>query len=211
MNPSRKTSPAPPRTASVRHKSTGGTLLGMFIGLVIGLLIALGIAWYIKKSPLPFQEREPAPATPGEQVTPGRLPAPLPGKPGDTPRQKQPLEFYDILEGKRQAEPGAGGVRITPAAPTPAATADGEAAPAKPAEALFLQAGAFQKAQDADNLKAKLALMGFDASVQPFMVADKGTMQRVRVGPFNSPEEMNRARNILAQAGVQTTVVKQKE
>lgn len=207
MNPSRKTSPASPRTTSVRRKSTGGTLLGMFIGLVIGLLIALGIAWYIKKSPSPFQNHEPAPATAGEPAA-GGIPVPLPGKPGDTPRQKQPLEFYDILEGKHQAEPGSASIRVTPAAP---AAADSEATPAKAAEALFLQAGAFQKTQDADNLKARLALMGFDASVQPFTVADKGTLQRVRIGPFKSPEEMNRARTILAQAGVQTTLVKQKE
>ncbi len=179
----------------------------MAIGLVIGLLVALGIAWYIKKSPLPFQNREPAPATNGEPVAPNSVPAPLPGKPGDTPRQKQPLEFYDILEGKRQADPAAANIRVTPTAPA----ATDSAAAAKPAPALYLQAGAFQQIQDADNLKAKLALMGFDASVQPFTVADKGTLQRVRIGPFNSPEEMNRARNILVQAGVQTTPVKQKE
>lgn len=209
MNPSRKTNPVP-HTTGMRRKSTGGTLLGMFIGLVIGLLIALGIAWYIKKSPLPFQEHEPAAPGNGTRATPGGAPAPLPGKPGgNVLQQKQPLEFYDILEGKRQAEPGAGSVRVTPAAS--AAAGDSEAAPAKPAATLYLQAGAFQKTQDADNLKAKLALMGFEASVQPFTVADKGTLQRVRVGPFASPEEMNRARNVLAQAGVQTTVVKLKE
>ncbi len=139
-------------------------------------------------------------------------PAPLPGKPGDKPREKQRFEFYGILEGKQQATPGSepGAVVVTPAAPASSA-ASPTPTEAKSAALFFLQAGAFQKVQDADNLKAKLALMGLEASVQQVTVADKGTMQRVRVGPFHSPEEMNRARTSLAQAGVQATVVKQKE
>jgi cell division protein FtsN len=36
-------------------------------------------------------------------------------------------------------------------------------------------------------------------------------MHRVRVGPFRDPDEMNRARALLAQNGVQASVVKQKE
>lgn len=202
------------RTGGARRKSAGGTLLGLFIGLVVGLLIALGVVWYIRKSPLPFENKtEPAPGASREKTAGVPLePALLPGKPGDKPREKQKLEFYDILEGKQQPAPGNAGVSVTPATP---AAAGADATPAEPAEkpgtVFFLQAGAFQKVQDADNLKAKLALMGLDASVQEAKVADKGTMQRVRVGPFRSPEEMNRARTALSQAGVQATVVRQKE
>lgn len=204
------------RTGGTRRKSAGGTLLGLFIGLVTGLLIALGVVWYIHKSPLPFENKaEPAPGAAREKSTgvPAE-PALLPGKPGDKPRERQKLEFYDILEGKQQPTPGnaAGTVSVTPAAPaTAAGGASSAPAESKPATLFFLQAGAFQKTQDADNLKAKLALMGLDASVQEVTVADRGTMQRVRVGPFRSPEEMNRARTALAQAGIQAAVVKQKE
>lgn len=202
------------RTGGARRKSAGGTLLGLFIGLVVGLLIALGVVWYIRKSPLPFENKtEPAPGVSREKTAGVPLePALLPGKPGDKPREKQKLEFYDILEGKQQPASGNAAVSVTPATP---AAAGADATPAEPAEkpgtVFFLQAGAFQKVQDADNLKAKLALMGLDASVQEAKVADKGTMQRVRVGPFRSPEEMNRARTALSQAGVQATVVRQKE
>ena len=119
-----------------------------------------------------------------------------------------------------------------PAAPVPAAPAapgvakPGSAAPAAgtaavpaavaevkpaPVETFFLQVGSFQKAADADNLKAKLALTGLDASVQEVSIPDKGTMHRVRVGPFRDPDEMNKARALLAQSGVQGSVIKQKE
>jgi cell division protein FtsN len=87
------------------------------------------------------------------------------------------------------------------------------ATPAKPAagEIFFLQVGAFQKATDADNLKAKLALSGLEAGVQEVSIPEKGTLHRVRVGPFRNPEELARARAQLAQAGVEGSVVKQKD
>jgi cell division protein FtsN len=80
-----------------------------------------------------------------------------------------------------------------------------------PTEIYFLQVGAFQKAADADNLKAKLALTGLEAGVQEVSIPEKGTMHRVRVGPFRTADEMNRARGLLSQSGVQGTVIKQKE
>ncbi|MBN8475200.1 SPOR domain-containing protein, partial [Sulfuritalea sp.] len=94
-----------------------------------------------------------------------------------------------------------------------AASAAAPVADAKPSptDIFFLQVGSFQKAADADNLKAKLALTGLYASVQEVSIPDKGTMHRVRVGPFRDTEEMNRARGLLTQSGVQGTVIKQKE
>lgn len=55
----------------------------------------------------------------------------------------------------------------------------------KPAstELLYLQAGAFQSATDADNMKAKVAFAGFEAMVRPVNLPDKGTLFRVRLAP----------------------------
>lgn len=207
-----------------RKKSGGGTLLGVFIGLVIGVLIAFGVVWYLNKSPLPFQNKyEGAPRTdkPAGAGNGAAAPAPLPGKPGDKPAERR-FDFYNILEGK----PAQGGTppAAAPAAAAPAVapTPGGASAPATPAvpavdarpqltDVFYLQAGSFQKAADADNLKAKLALTGLYASVQEVSIPDKGTMHRVRVGPFRDPDEMNRARALLAQNGVQAAIIKQKE
>ncbi len=205
------------RAGSPQRSSRGGTVLGIFIGLVAGLLLAFGVVWFLNKSPLPFQNKyEGAPKADKENpVPPGgatgepQTPAPLPGKPGDKAADRQRFEFYGILEGKQPA----GGTASAPAAPEPPASSGAPVVEAKPAsnEIFFLQVGAFQKAAEADNLKAKLALTGLEASVQEVTVADKGTMHRVRVGPFRDPEEMNRARTLLSQNGVQGTVIKQKE
>jgi cell division protein FtsN len=71
-----------------------------------------------------------------------------------------------------------------------------------------LQAGAFQNAPDADNLKARLALMGLEATIQTTTLPDRGTWHRVRVGPYSSVEELARTRDTLKQNGVETTLVK---
>jgi len=189
------------------HKQDGGTILGLFIGLVVGVVAAAGVVWYLNKTPLPFQAKvgKPAGEKAGEAkadpaktaATPG-APQPLPGKPGDKVQEKPRFEFYKILPGSEEPVPQA--------APKPA-----PAAPAPSGEALFLQAGAFQKPADADNLKARLALMGVEAGVQQVTLPEKGVMHRVRIGPYANPDEMAKARTLLAQNGIQASVVRVKD
>ena len=189
------------------RKQGGGTILGLFIGLVVGVVAAAGVVWYLNKTPLPFQAKvgKPAGEKAGEAkadpaktaATPG-APQPLPGKPGDKVQEKPRFEFYKILPGSEEPVPQA--------APKPA-----PAAPAPSGEALFLQAGAFQKPADADNLKARLALMGVEAGVQQVTLPEKGVMHRVRIGPYANPDEMAKARTLLAQNGIQASVVRVKD
>ena len=193
-------------------RSGGGTLLGIFIGLVLGILLALGVVLFLNKAALPFQDKYEGANKPTNGN--GQTPLALPGKPGGTVPEKQRLDFYGILEGKSPAaNPPVAGANPPPsnAAPT-ATTATTPPAVAEPVatELLYLQLGAFQKAADAENLKAKLALTGFDAAVQEVDIPNKGTMRRVRVGPFANAAEMNAARERLAQAGIAGTVIKQK-
>ncbi len=195
-------------------RSGGGTLLGVFIGLVFGILIAFGVVLYLNKATLPFQDKyEGATKLPtGQAGINGQtapVPLALPGKPGGTGSaapEKPRFDFYGILEGKPQGTQTQVPV-TTPTQPlVPPAASE-----AKSGDTLFLQLGAFQKPADAENLKAKLALTGFDAMVQEVDIPNKGTMHRVRVGPFNSAEEMNRVRGQLSQSGIEGTVIKQRE
>lgn len=183
------------------HKQDGGTILGLFIGLVVGVVAAAGVVWYLNKTPLPFQAKggKPAAEKNGE-ARPAAVPVvpePLPGKPGDKVQEKPRFEFYKILPGREEPVPQ----------PAPKAAA----APAPAGEALFLQAGAFQKPADADNLKARLALIGVEASVQQVTLPEKGVMHRVRIGPYANPDEMAKVRTLLAQNGIQAGVVRVKD
>lgn len=60
----------------------------------------------------------------------------------------------------------------------------------------ILQAGSFRNRSDADKLKARLALLGFEASIQSVTV-NREDWYRVRVGPYRNTAEMYRSLNLL--------------
>jgi len=187
-------------------------LIGLFIGLVLGVLIAFGVVWYLNKMPLPFQDKATRPEkAEAKPATGQQTPQQLPGKPGDKVEEKPRFEFYKILPSGQEPAPAAGDTPGGTSTKQQQATPPPVVAPASSNEAFYLQAGAFQKAADAENLKAKLALMGLETSLQDVNVPDKGVMHRVRVGPFAKLEDMNRVRNQLSQNGVQATVIKIKD
>lgn len=195
-----------PHYGKMRGKMRGGTLLGIALGLLVGVLISFGVVWYLNQTPLPFVNKV---VRPEAKANNGAAPLPLPGKPGDKPVEKpaeRKFDFYDILEGKKPPSPGS---------PDPApATKSAEPVAAAPSAAngvLYLQVGAFQKAADAESLKGKLAMLGFEASVQEAEVPEKGLMRRVRVGPYPDTEKMNQVRMQLSQNGIPATVVRVKE
>ena len=72
----------------------------------------------------------------------------------------------------------------------------------------FLQVGAFQDEADADNMKAKLALQGFETVVQTAAIPEKGVWHRVRVGPLNDIEQINKIRGELTTNGFNADLIK---
>ena len=101
-----------------------------------------------------------------------------------------------------------------PPAPTPssAPTAATAATPSTAAAndekfTYSLQAGAFREIADAENTKAKLALLGVAATVAERR-SELGSLFRVRIGPFTEVEAMNRARSRLSDNGVDAAVVR---
>jgi len=171
-------------------------LFGMLVGLVLGLGIALAVAWYINKMPSPFLTR----ATPAAKGEPAKGAAPGAARPeGKALEAKPRFDFYKILPGAEE-----------PATEQQLKDAQ-RASTAAEREAFFLQAGAFQSAPDADNLKARLALLGVEATIQTTTLPDRGVWHRVRVGPYTSIEELNRTRDTLKQNGVETTLIKVRE
>ncbi|MBE2258105.1 MAG: SPOR domain-containing protein [Candidatus Accumulibacter sp.] len=226
-----------PRKTPPRTKSGGGTLLGLFIGLVVGVVVVAGVVWYVNKVPLPFtttgqQPKLPAPVSdaptpPANPAMPELAPAPvaLPGKPGDSTAPEKPrFDFYKILPGNAeaipdptQAQPAPGQAALAPA--TERKAAESLPAEVKPAETtradreptlkqpIYLQAGSFQSVGEADNQKARLALLGAEARIQQVMLQDK-VWYRVRLGPYQRMDDVNALRAELARQGIDVNVVK---
>ena len=112
----------------------------------------------------------------------GRAPEP---KEENKPR----FDFYEILPGKQE----------------PAAHRDSKE---QEREVTYLQAGAFQKSSDADNLKARLALAGLEAQIQTATLSDNSVWHRVRLGPYATTAELDRARAVLRENKIEPSVIK---
>ncbi len=187
-----------PRPRGGVRRPAGGTLIGIFIGLVLGLAVASGVAIYMTNAPVPFVNRAADKAKASAPQADRNL-AERTAEAKSGPAERPRFDFYKILPGQEE----------------PVTERDLKAAAAKPpdkagapAELYFVQAGAFQNPADADNLKARLALIGLAASVEPASLPDRGTWYRVRLGPYNQLEEINRVRATLAQNGVDASLVR---
>lgn len=222
------------KAPKAQDRQRGGFVLGLIVGLLVGLGIALGVALYITKVPIPFvnkvpqrtadqdaQEAErnrgwdpnaglagkpgakaasgvvsgtpapaaaPAPAVP-VAATPAPAPAPAPAaapasKPAATPAR---------AEGKAEAKADA----------KPDAMAAGAADP----YVYFVQAGAFTRADDAEQQRAKLAMQGFSAKV--FEREQSGrTVFRVRMGPLDSRDEAENLQRKVEAGGMEANLVR---
>ena len=152
----------PTRTSTgSRKNSVGSFLLGVIIGLVLGLGIALGIAFYLNKTPIPFVSKAKPAA--GKEEDAGKAPA-IAGLPSGKPSEKPRFDFYKILPGSEET--------VTDQQLKDQLRA-GKGEPGGEKAVYYLQAGAFQNPADADNQKARLAIIGFESSVEPASVPDK--------------------------------------
>ena len=215
---------------SAANKSSGGTLLGVVIGLLLGLIIAVAVAFYLNKGPKPFADRtgggapktapkgavndDPNKSLYGKDAKTGNAKGGAGG--AEDKKDEKRFSFYEILPGKEEVLDARKAQEVAKADPKsaskPGETASkAEAGKAAGKEQYFLQAGAFGSAGDADNQKAKLALLGFEAKVETVEVDGKGTMHRVRIGPYGRLDDINRVRSTLATNGVDAALIKLKD
>jgi cell division protein FtsN len=64
-----------------------------------------------------------------------------------------------------------------------------------------LQAGSFGTIADADRRRAQLALLGIESIIQRVAIDDR-TYHRVRIGPLDDLDQLNRMRSQLKQADI---------
>ena len=188
--------------------SGNSLLLGLFIGYALGLASAIGVWMFISHAPSPFLAQDKSAENRAAKNEKNGLQKGGPANSGEdksdknkTANGKPRFEFYKILPGTEET--------ITDQQLKQEAQQPASAPPSK--DRYFLQAGSFQNADDADNLKAKLALLGVEASAQSVDLAEKGIWHRVRVGPYTRIDDINRVRATLQLNGIQTSLIKMRE
>lgn len=212
-----------PRPRRAPRRAGGGTLIGIFIGLALGLALAAVVAWTLMGGKWP-----------GVQGSRGEPASARDTRPPKADPDKPRFDFYKILPGaedpkvpagerKPQDKPDRGVAEKAAAQPParaaeparPAETAEKTAAvepsamkSAKPGDRFWLQVGSFAQESEAENLKARLALDGWEARVQSGTLADKSVRYRVRLGPYDNPDELNRMKATLARRGFDAAVIK---
>ncbi|MDQ3229314.1 MAG: SPOR domain-containing protein [Pseudomonadota bacterium] len=128
-------------------------------------------------------------------------------------RQQQTLEA--AAQAGRAAAIDAGNGALPPPVATTPSTAPGNAAAATTASATsadaryILQAGAFGASGDAEELKARIALIGLGARVESASINGK-TMYRVRMGPYGTASELAAAKAKLGSNGLPAMAIRAK-
>ena len=215
-----------------------GLLLGIVISLAVALWLNRLSNPFVEKGkqvePIskiaPPQSQPPAEAAKAAEAA-AKGKAPTPEKPASKTAEKAPdkaaakgserprFEFYQILPGEKEGADkdakSAAPKAPPPQAPSPSVAAKPGSTPSAPkafsGETYWLQAGAFSEEREADNLKAKIALSGLEATVRAVTTADKGTLYRVRLGPYQSLDAANRIKSSLSQNGVGAAIIRTTE
>jgi cell division protein FtsN len=215
-----------------RHRAFGGTLLGVFIGIVVGLGMAASVAYWLMKNnpalPLPSFSRdthEPArdaakvakaddkPRFDFYKILPGVEEPKVQASPTPDRSDRAVAQQAKDRATAPQAEPPrnvSANVDVQPKVQVPDAVKGTSAEAAKVAKAndrFWLQAGSFSTAPDAENLRARLALAGWEATVQEGALPDKSVRYRVRLGPYDNTDELSRMKSELAKRGFDVAVI----
>lgn len=202
--------------------SSGHLILGIFLGLFIGLLIAIGVSFYMNNVPIPFVDKLPQ-RTADQDVQEAQRNqnwnpnAPLSGTSPPLPNQDSHVQTASenqlpksdpiaILNQDATASTKA------PALASTLSSASSSSAPTPSVSkaeitGLFIQAGAFWRIEDAEQQRAKLAMLGLSARIFE-REQNAQTLYRVRLGPFESRDDTTPTLDRLQAAGVEANLVR---
>jgi cell division protein FtsN len=191
------------RKTSTTRKSSSSLIAGIFIGYTLGLVSAIGVWMYISQAPSPFLTEEKPTTT--QKTTQTETSSEKKIAEVD---EKPKFDFYKILPGIEEpvVEQDLEQAIQQQAAPTTENQTSNI-----PSEQYFLQAGAFRSTDEAENLKARLALLGVVATVQSAHLPEKGLWHRVRIGPFTNMDNVNQVRTSLQQNNIEVSFIKVRE
>lgn len=183
---------------------------GLLIGFLLGVAASLAVVMFIKGGDSPFAEMTKPNKSISEKIREDAKNNADTNNEADTQtstdtqatevanskEDKTRFDFYNILPGS-ESQISTEEVKIKEDTPQPTAQ-----------PTYFLQVGAFQTEEEADNMKATLALQGFEALVQTASIPDKGIWHRVRVGPLKNLDQINKTKADLINNGFKADLIK---
>jgi cell division protein FtsN len=198
------------------RRQRGGFAVGLIIGLLLGLVLALGVALYVTKVPVPFvnkvpqrtAEQDAAEVEKNKNWDPN---APLYGK-----NPAKAASSAAVVAAPASAAASSARDPAAILAAKPATKASGAAAGAsQPASTkpgadpfnYFVQAGAYSQQEEAEQQRARLAIIGYEARLTEREQAGR-TVYRVRIGPFDKKDDAEGAKEKLNDAGVESALVR---
>jgi cell division protein FtsN len=201
----------------------GGFALGIVVGLLVGLSLALAVALYITKAPVPFVNKVPQRTAEQDQAEQARNKnwdpnAPLAGKAVKAPLAASAASGAAVAAsgakaGAAMATAASAAASAGKSARDPAAILSGAVTPG-PAAArggepfvFFVQAGAYTRSDEAEQQRAKLALIGQTARITE-REQNGRVVYRVRLGPFETRPEAEGLQGKLQEAAIETQLVR---
>ena len=183
------------------RKKGSNLFLGLFLGYVLGLVSAIGVWMYIHQAPSPFIQNEKPevstkikPSKNGDIALKEMLILDNSQSQTKDPNEKTRFEFYEMLPGNEEPVTE---IELQKAAEQPLLK-----------DKYYLQVGSFKDTEDAENLKAKIAMLGMEAYVQSADLSEKGMWHRVRVGPFTKIDAIKKTRSSLLESGIKANLIK---
>lgn len=154
-------------------------------GLASGLLSAALIALYITQSPLPFVDRVGTKSSSGKGQAATQRP-----ESEEAPDPNKGLLAKDAGQTETPAEAGLETKVISPTGMS-----------------YLIQVGAFKAVEDAEQMRARMAILGFEARVSE-TEREGSVFHRVRLGPYGSIEELNKAKARVSENGIESAVIR---
>jgi cell division protein FtsN len=184
------------RRKSKKAKATPGWVW-MLAGLSIGLFVAALV--YLQDHPIEMKKAENKPA-PVIEKSRTAIAEQKTSQQKDAQAQRPRFDFYNLLP------------EMEVFIPEQEIAAEREKSSSGETVVYNLQVGSFRQFEDADRLRAKLALMNFESHIQRITINGnynrEQTWHRVRVGPFKSAREMGKVRNRLRKQAMDPIVLK---
>ena len=186
------------KVSGQRGASRGQQRTPAWMWLLSGILIGLGLAYYLwAKGYIPTPASELPQASDASQQRSEPAIADDLSKPEVKP-EKPRYDFFTVLPEMEV---------VVPEQELRDSSKPQPQAPQLDAEQYLLQVGSFRQADDAEQMKASLALLGIAAKIQTVNVND-ATWHRVRIGPVTGARQADEMRSRLASNGIDSLVMK---